>query len=271
MDLLRSFVTIVDTGSIVRASEHIFLTQSAISLQMKRLADMIQQPLFQRRQGVMTLTSAGELLLATAREILALNDDVLHSLGGGLRPPVRIGMVQDFADAILSNVLTRFKRSNPDVRMEVRVGTSTELKELMASDLLDVALYLSDREGPTTVTTAEMAWLGNADLLAEPALPVALMSRPCIFRDACISGLEEAQQPYNVTLETPSISVLRAAVESGLALTCRTSAFSSKSYSPLRIGDNPLPRVSYNLMIQKSVQPTVSSLADLLRAGLNAL
>jgi DNA-binding transcriptional LysR family regulator len=271
MDLLRSFVTIVDTGSIVRASEHIFLTQSAISLQMKRLAEMVQQPLFRRHQGAMTLTPAGEVLLASAREILALNDNVLHSIGKKLSGPVRVGMVQDFADAILSNVLTGFKRSNPDVRMEIRVGTSSELRELIDSELLDIALYLSDTRGPTTVATAPMAWLGSADLLAQPTLPIALMSRPCIFRDACLAGLEDARQSYSVALETPSISVLRAAVESGLALTCRTSAFSTTPFIPMNIGQIALPEVAYNLILRKGAHSTASNLAELLRSELAAL
>ena len=145
MDLLRSFVTIVDTGSMARASEHVFLTQSALSLQMKRLADIIQHPIFLRHQGTTTLTPAGETLLESAREVLALNDLVIAKLGGRLVGPVRIGMVQDFADLILSGILARFRRMNPDIQLEIKIGNSSELKELIASGLLDIALYLGDR------------------------------------------------------------------------------------------------------------------------------
>ncbi|MDP3673699.1 MAG: putative sulfate exporter family transporter [Novosphingobium sp.] len=99
MDLLRSFVTIVETGSMVRASEHVFLTQSALSLQMKRLADILQQPIFRRQQGGVVLTPTGETLLTCAREILALNDQVIGKLRARMTGPARIGMVQDFADA----------------------------------------------------------------------------------------------------------------------------------------------------------------------------
>lgn len=264
-DLLRSFVTIVDTGSMARASEHVFLTQSALSLQMKRLADMVQQPIFRRHQGTTTLTAAGETLLRYARDILSLNDSLISEIGGRVVEPVRIGMVQDFADAILSRVLTRFKRLNPEIRMEIRVGNSTELKELIASDLLDMVLYLGNADEDGAITTAATSWLGDPDLLAEPILPVAVMTKPCLFRDAAICALDANKRAYSIAVETPSISVLRAAVQSGLAITCRTSAFLAEYISPLDLDGPELKAVSYNLSVRASAHSTIQSLAGLIR------
>jgi len=271
MDILRSFVTIVDTGSMVRASEHVFLTQSALSLQMKRLADIIQQPIFRRHQGAMQLTPAGEMLLGCARDILALNDETIAKIGGRLSGPARVGMVQDFADVLLAGVLARFKRLNPDIQLEVRVANSAELRELIDNDLLDLALYLGDVNDQTSVVGAETAWFGDEELLAHPILPVALMAKPCLFRDAAISSLEQMGRPYSIIIDTPSISVLRAVVESGLPVTCRTGAFLSHRFAPLALGEDPPLRISYNLAMRPRSHPAIESLAELMRAALSNL
>lgn len=271
MDLLRSFVTIVDTGSMVKASEHVFLTQSALSLQMKRLADIMQQPMFRRQQGALLLTSAGETLLAHARDILALNDQAVTAIGGRLVGPIRIGMVQDFADAILAGVLARFKRLNPDLRMEIRISNSSELKELVENGLLDIALYLAEEADKATIAVAPMAWLGDEDLLAASSLPIAIMTKPCIFREASLAALEQVGQPYTIAVETPSISVLRAAVDSGFAITCRTTAFLGHSRKPLNIPDAVLPNVAYSLAISATPSAAIVTLADLLKVALGDL
>ena len=264
-DLLRSFVAIVDTGSMVRASERVFLTQSALSLQMKRLADIVQQPIFRRYHGATSLTPAGETLLQSAREILALNDQVVSKLGGRLTLPTRIGMVQDFADAILSDVLAQLTRLSPHLQLEIRIASSAELQELISVDLLDIALYFGDQDDESAISVANLEWLGKADILARPVLPVAMMGKPCLFRDAAMESLENSGRDFNIVVETPSMSVLRAAVESGHAITCRTPAFLGERWTPLTISDLALPQISYKLSIRPDPHPTVELLADLIR------
>ncbi|WP_232227948.1 LysR family transcriptional regulator [Asaia astilbis] len=101
-ELIRSFVAIVDAGSMAQATETIFLTQSALSLQMKRLEDLLQQKLFRRDGRALALTAAGEDLLVRARQFLALNDQIVQSMGQGFDPePIHIGMTQDYADTVL--------------------------------------------------------------------------------------------------------------------------------------------------------------------------
>ena len=107
-ELLRSFVAIVDSGSMLKATERVFVTQSALSLQMKRLEETVLTPLFHRDGRRLTLTPAGQALLVHAREILALNDRAVVALtGDALVGPVRVGLVQDFAETLLSGVLAR--------------------------------------------------------------------------------------------------------------------------------------------------------------------
>src|SRR3954466_516766 len=146
-ELLRSFTAIVDAGSMLRATERVFVTQSALSLQMKRLEDLVQRPLFQREGRKLTLTPVGKSLLSHAREILDANDRAVQALNGDvLAGPARIGVVEDFAEALLSGVLAEFSEENPDTNVQVRVAGSADLLELMQSGQLDVLLCLSGGE-----------------------------------------------------------------------------------------------------------------------------
>jgi DNA-binding transcriptional LysR family regulator len=148
-ELLRSFAAIVDSGSMLRATERVFVTQSALSLQMKRLEDIVQVQLFRRDGRRLGLTPAGTALLEFAREMLAVNDRALAALTGDtLNGPARIGVVQDFAETLLAGVLARFAELNPDTQLQVRVGGSAELLELLASDRMDVVLCMGPRTTP---------------------------------------------------------------------------------------------------------------------------
>jgi DNA-binding transcriptional LysR family regulator len=267
-DLLRSFVAIIDTGSIARATNHIFLTPSALSLQMKRLSELVQAPLFHRRHGNLSLTPTGETLLNYARQILEINDRAVLSLGGEvLHGPVRVGMTQDFADALLSGVIGRFAQLNPQTQLQIQVGNSHDLKDLLSSDLLDIALYLGETSDKAAITIAQIVWGGDANLTSESVLPIVLMEKPCVFRDAALSALEESSRPYRTVLETSSISVLHAAVSGGLGLTCRTKAFLGKEFVPLELPVAPLPKVAYVVSRKTEVHPTVERLGNLLQAA----
>ena len=175
-DLLRSFAAIVDSGSMLKASERVFVTQSAISLQIKRLEETVQAQLFHRDGRKLALTSAGEALLVHAREILALNDRAVSALtGGGLVGPARIGLVQDFADTLLSGVFSQFVRLNPETQLQVRVGGSQELLDQLSADRLDVVLCMGAEDDPAAVRVADMAWLGDPALMEAAVLPLAIL------------------------------------------------------------------------------------------------
>ena len=266
-ELLRSFTAIVDAGSMLRATERVFVTQSALSLQMKRLEDLVQKPLFQRDGRKLTLTQAGENLLGHAREILSANDRAVQALNGEvLAGPARIGVVEDFAETLLSGVLTEFSESNPDANVQVRVAGSAELLELMQSGQLDVLLCLSGSDDPAAIRTMPMQWLGNADLAGHDVLPLAMLERRCRFRDAALAALDQAGRPYRIVLETPSLAALRAAVESGLGITCRTTHFMTEEVGAE--GALPsLPHVAYVRHICSNPHPAIGRLADVIQAA----
>jgi DNA-binding transcriptional LysR family regulator len=264
-ELLRSFAAIVDAGSMLRATERVFVTQSALSLQMKRLEDLVQMPLFQREGRRLSLTPAGQSLLGHAREILEANDRAVSALSGDiLVGPARIGFVQDFAETLLSFVLARFAEQDPDTQVQVRVGESGELLELMQSGQLDVALCMSAPDDPAAIRTAPMAWLGNSDLARKEVVPLAVLERPCRFRDAALAALDQARRPYRIVLETPSLAALRAAVASGLGITSRSPNFMQPAIAR-QAELPPLPQIAYVRHIRANPHPTISRLGDLVR------
>jgi DNA-binding transcriptional LysR family regulator len=264
IDVLRSFIAVVDGGSMLRASERVFLSQPAISLQIKRLEELLQVPLFQREGRRLVLTSQGEGVLVHAREILALNDRIVATLtGDALSGPVRIGFVQDFAETLLQGVLAQFVALHPDARLEVRVGGTPQLIDLLESDRLDVILGMGAAGDAAAIRDEPMRWFGNAGLAGREVIPLAVLERPCRFRDEAITALEGAGRPYQLVVETPSLSVLRAAVLSGVGITCRTDLFAGlPEIAGVKLP--ALPSVSYVLRRRERLAPAVLQLHDLI-------
>jgi len=264
IDVLRSFIAVVDGGSMLRASERVFLSQPAISLQIKRLEELLQVPLFLREGRRLVLTSQGEGVLVHAREIVALNDRIVATLtGDALSGPVRIGFIQDFAETLLQGVLAQFVALHPDARLEVRVGGTPQLLDLLESDRLDVILGMGAAGDAAAIREGPMRWFGNPELAGRDAIPLAVLERPCRFRDEAIAALEAAGRPYQLVVETPSLSVLRATVLSGVGITCRTDLFAGlPEITGLRLP--ALPSVSYVLRRRERLAPAVLQLHDLI-------
>jgi len=271
-ELLRSFVAIVEAGSLAQATETIFLTQSALSLQMKRLEDVLQQKLFRRDGRKLLLTATGEELVNYARQLLAVNDQIVRNLGQEFDPePITIGLVQDFADTILPDVLNRFHLQHPRARLIVRVAGSPELLEIFDRSRLDLVLCLGqhgDRQGATMeiVGRSQMVWLGDLANTEREEIPLVLLEPPCRFRETALNVLTREQRDYRIVLETPNLPALRAGVHGGLGVSCRTSRFAVTEGLSM-IGHDalpPLPDVETVLVRRNGLSDAVHDLGDLL-------
>ncbi|PTQ07452.1 LysR family transcriptional regulator [Sphingomonas oleivorans] len=243
--LLRSFVAIVDTGSMLNAAEQVFVTQSALSLQIKRLEELVQQALFTREGRRLVLTPAGEVLLDYARRVLSLHDEAVAAVSAGhFAGPVRVGMVQDFADTLLTGLLARFSELHPDSQIYARVAGTAELQTMLDRGQLDIILGYAAADDPAAIRIAPMGWYGEADLADQGVIPLAVLEKPCRFREAAIAGLDAAGRSWRIAVETPNLSTLRAAVEAGLGLTCRTHLFLPDAESLSAPSLPPLPKVA---------------------------
>jgi DNA-binding transcriptional LysR family regulator len=153
-----------------------------------------------------------------------------------------------------------------DTQLQVRVAGSAELLELLAADRLDVVLCIGGTDDPAAVATKPMLWMGDAALAAQPVLPLAVLEPPCRFRDAALAALNAAGRPYRIVVETPSLSVLRAALESDLCVTCRTDVVLKRPMDPsVAPSLPPLPSVSFARHTRERPHDIIVKLADLLQ------
>jgi DNA-binding transcriptional LysR family regulator len=239
IELLRTFVAVLDSESFARAGARRHITQSTVSQQMKRLSSEVGRPLFTALGRRRMPTASAELLSSYAQRLLALHDEAARALGDDAeRELVRIGAAQDFADVRLPAVLRAFRQSHPRVRLEVRVGASGELTRLVEASALDVAVVFDVSRGePSAGFLRERAcWLAGPGFAPPPAgqpWPLALFDAPCVFRDRALQTLDAARLPWRIVYSTPSLSGLLAAVRAGLAITLRIARHSQKGVQPL--------------------------------------
>ncbi|MCJ9696660.1 LysR family transcriptional regulator, partial [Rhizobium sp. PRIMUS64] len=167
LDVLRTFSTGMELGNFAKAAERLGRSTSAVSAQLKKLEEQAGTPIFRKVGRGLALTDAGETMLGYARRLLELNDEAaaaVHSVK--LEGWVRLGLQEDFGETLLPDVLGRFARAHPKVRIEARVVRNAELLERVTSGKLDLALAWSD--GTLTahcerIGEVPMRWIGPAE------------------------------------------------------------------------------------------------------------
>ncbi len=246
--LLRSFVAVVDHGSLAGATARIGRSESAISLQMSRLEDIVGQRLFDRNGRALKLNDAGGLLLAHARVILGRIDAARIDLGEKDTPPVRIGIVQDFVGSVLRPTLADVRAAHAQVSpMTIVIGSTTELLLALSEDRIDSALCAGEAFGKSVTVRLKMKWYGDPELLENDILPLIGITPPCPFLKAAQDALDLIGRPWRLSLVTPSLDGLSAAVEAGLGLTCRTEI--ALDLPPLPQSTlPPLPEIAYSVI-----------------------
>jgi DNA-binding transcriptional LysR family regulator len=268
LDLLRTFVATVDGGSMAKAARKVARTPSAVSLQMSRLGELVGQPLFRRRGRAQALTRAGEMLVPHAREILNASERALAALSDErLEGPVRFGTVQDLADIVLPRALADFSKQYPDVILHVQVAQSVVLLEQAQAGDLDFVVCFQSRRAPRTIRREPMVWLGHSALAALDPLPIAVLDPPCGYIEAATQALRRAGRAHEIVLRTPSLLGLRAALEAGLAVGCRTALMRSGTIEILGSAERlpPLPEIGFALYVPRPMSPAARRLAALVR------
>jgi DNA-binding transcriptional LysR family regulator len=222
IDLLRSFAAVADTGSFTAAAEVVARTQSAVSVQIKRLEQLVDKQVFERTSRSLALTPAGETLLGYARRILELNDETVRRVAG---PPVagviRLGITEYFVPGELPRLLARFAQAYPGVQLEVRMGLSRELREEMTQGELDaVIVRLTPHERQKTIWSEPQVWAARADFRMEKGavLPLALLPAPCVLREHAIESMQRLRRPCKVVYTGSSMASVQAAVAAGLGV-----------------------------------------------------
>lgn len=268
LELLRTFVATVDTGSMAKAARIVARTPSAVSLQMSKLGELVGHPLFRREGRLQALTRAGDLLVPHAREILNASERALAALADErLEGPVRFGTVQDLADAILPRALADFAQQYPGVTLQVQVAQSSVLVEQALSGDLDFAICFRSGRASRIIHREPMVWLGHPELASLDPLPLAVLEPPCGYVEAAQAALKRARRACNIVLRTPSLLGLRGALEAGLAIGCRTSLMRSGSIEILGEAQRlpPLPEIAFAMYVPRPMSPAARRLAATLR------
>lgn len=251
LEVLRSFATGMELGSFAKAAERLGRSTSAISAQLRKLEEQAGTPIFLKAGRGLALTEAGETMLAYARRLLDLNDEAATAIhGADLEGWVRLGLQEDFGETLLPEVLGRFARAHPKVRIEARVVRNAELIERVTSGRLDLALAWSDgfRTAHTErIAEVPMCWVGpsGGDIHwhaggGEP-LPLASLEAPCLLRSIATKVLDRAGIGWRVSFVSPSLGGLWAATAAGLGVTIRTPLGLPDKVRPLAAGEAGLP------------------------------
>jgi DNA-binding transcriptional LysR family regulator len=272
LDLLRSFISVVDAGGFTRAGERVHRTQSTVSQQIKRLEEDFGRPLLNRVGKRVLPTEDGERLLVYARRLLALAEETRDVL---TRPKgegaVRLGIPEDFAAYRLAKMLASFARSRPGLRLDVRSDLSSKLRLDLARDEIDLALLKRDAgEGSRIAAWPErLHWVTSKTHpvdITSASVPMIFFPAGCLYRNRAIHAVEASGRAWHIAYTSSSLAGIQAAIGAGLGL----SILSEMSIQPdhrvltAKEGFGPIDKTELALVASPDASPATLRLADLL-------
>lgn len=275
LNALRAIVVGDKLGSFAQAARHLCRSQSAISMQLKKLEEQVGVPLFVRSGNRLVPTEAGQKLLTYARQIVALNDEAASTIAADLNiSTVRLGMPQDFANQILPIILKAFAKDYPNVHIEAHIGRNYALAEEVKLGQLDVALIFTtdnDCDPDDLIAEMDMIWAGPPDqiiLKENEPVPLVAFNFPCEFRKQGIDALERVNRPWRYTLTTPSLAGVWAAISAGLGITVRTRYQTPERFLKLNKSMNLpcLPKMYVTRVEHSTLTPAGLALSNIVKA-----
>lgn len=275
LDVLRTFVAIAETGSFTTAANAVFRTPSAVSMQIKKLEDVLGRSVFSRDARSVTLTTDGEMLLGYARRMLSINREVVSKfIVPDITGVVRLGSPDDYGERILPHVLKRFAKSHPSIAVDVTIDQSKNLWRRMDDRTLDITLvtnsYNISMEGAETLMTEPIVWAGakgGSAHLREP-MPVSLWEEGCAWRAGALDALGREGRNYRIAYMSAHTAGQRAAILADLAVAPLPRSFIGADLIELCTKDG-MPDIgtySLALVVTPEANAPVRAVADHIRA-----
>jgi DNA-binding transcriptional LysR family regulator len=268
-DLLRSFLAVAKAGSVSGGASRLLRTQSAISLQVRKLEDIVGQQLFERHGRGVSLTARGEQLLPIARQVVeTLDQAVIIMREPHGRREIRLGVPEEYGDTLLPLILSGFSEERSSARILIRCGSSVEFPAALAAGELDLALH-----SPETVTANDVVvhreaavWAGSAfhEVESRRPLPVALFDKACWWRERCLDLLQKARLNYEIVCTSESVAGVRAAISAGVAVGALPQ--SSLTDRVRCLSDAELPHLGETALVLTRSAGAANPLADSLTA-----
>lgn len=272
--LIRTFVAVADHRSMTTAANLLFMTQGAVSQQVKRLEEHLGCLLLTRKPRQLELTHQGELFLAKARRLLQLNDEIwADAVDSAKRGHLRVGAPPDLITS-LAPALKAFATSHPLVALSLKCAPSPELHEDIKEGHLDVALieYLASNPQGEVIRTEPLVWVGSADsdVWKTRPLPLSLVDERCVFRSLVLGALAKEGIIWRTMFENGSFEATASTVRVGLAITAWLASTVPKDLVTLDVdaGLPALPEFAVCLRVSAVAQPVVD---DFRRSLLEAL
>ncbi|WP_366554765.1 LysR family transcriptional regulator [Aquibaculum sediminis] len=228
VDLLRAFVAVADSGGFSAAARVLNRTQSAVSLQIKRLEAQLGAPLFNRTSRQVVLNDAGGTLLPYARRLLRLQEEARDAIGrSGDMEVLRLGLPDEQAQAYLADLLAPFARTHPDVQLSIYCDRSDLLVERLLDGLLDLVLAIrhDPASGGEHVANEPLVWVGAETLAlsARARVPLAVHAEGCPYRAEAVSQLGRRGRRWHVTFTSQSPTGINLAIQAGLGITVKAA------------------------------------------------
>lgn len=222
-DLLRTFIAVAETGSVTDGASRIHRSQSAASLQIKRLEAIIGKRVFERHGRGVVLSDTGRQLLPVAQEVTARLDAALRDMSDkAVSGKLRLGIPDDHGRTKLAAIIAAFTRHHPKVELEVTCALSANFPEALDKGALDLAVYEVESSSSHEEILYEdpTCWVSSAhrNFSTNESLPVALFDHACWWRDAAITSLSTRGKPYRIAYSSQSVPGVIAAVEAGIAV-----------------------------------------------------
>ena len=262
---LRTLIAVAEAGSVSAGAERVFLSQSSVSEQLKKLEERIGQPLFVRSKQGMSATPAGTKLLDHARRIVALCDAAFDDmLGRTLDGEVRIAITDYYRPHDIAGIIRRFASQHPRLRLHVTVLPSAVIDSSAEGNAFDigVSLRLVEARGTaagahksTAIRREKLVWVGAAQTLSErPALtppwPLVLLPSTCQLQRRVVRLLDEARMPYLISHSASGVAGLQLALRAGLGISCLNESAIGEGLMPCpaSFGLPALPAAEFHLL-----------------------
>ncbi len=277
LDLLRTLVAIAETGSFSAAAEEVLRTPSAVSMQVKKIEDILGRPLFHRDSRSVQVTPDGAFLIEHARRMLALNHDaVARFITPDVTGVVRMGAPDDVSERFLPGMLRRFAETHPGVTVNVVIDGSDRMIEKVRRGDLDMSLVTCEAgfegaEGAEVLYREQLVWgsLKGGMAAAQDPLPVSVWEEGCVWRKAGLDGLAAQNRTWRVAFQSAHISGQRAAILADLAVAPIPASSISGDIvaAPEKFGLPELPEYALGLLMGDDPSAPAKAAADHLRAS----
>lgn len=266
---LRTFIAVTEAGSVSGAAERVFLSQSSVSEQLKKLEERIGQPLFVRSKQGVAPTPAGTKLVDHARRIVAMCDAAFDDmLGRSLDGEVRIAITDYFRPHDVAAIIRRFASQHPRLRLHVTVLPSAVIESSAEDNAFDIGLALrmvdtrgkraaakADARRSTPIRREKLLWVGARETLREhaalaPPWPLVLLPDTCQLQRYVVKLLERTRIPFLISHSASGVAGLQLALQAGLGISCLNESAIGEGLvaCPASFGLPALPAAEFHLL-----------------------